>query len=162
MERALWSLMATMVVLSRTALSQCTPEWNDAFGSSSINNVITSMASFDDDGDGSNPIALFVGGSFTSIDGNTINRVAKRSGSSWVALGSGLANTAYAMTVFDTDGSGSNPDFNCSGGTPDEADSSTFFAAWSSGDPSADVNRSGGAPDDADVDFFFQHWNEGC
>jgi hypothetical protein len=53
-------------------------------------------------------------------------------------------------------------DFNCSGGSPDDADVDAFFTAWNSGETSADVNGSGGAPDDADVDEFFTRWNAGC
>lgn len=50
------------------------------------------------------------------------------------------------------------PDFNGSGGTPDDADVDAFFSAWSVGDESADFNLSGGTPDDADVDAFFTAW----
>jgi len=53
-------------------------------------------------------------------------------------------------------------DFNCSGGTPDDADVSAFFIAWASGLDNADVNESGGTPDDADVAHFFNRWNAGC
>lgn len=53
-------------------------------------------------------------------------------------------------------------DFNCSGGSPDDADIAAFFAAWNAGDPCADLNHSGGSPDDADIASFFQHWNAGC
>ncbi|NUQ68197.1 MAG: hypothetical protein HUU18_07965 [Phycisphaerales bacterium] len=53
-------------------------------------------------------------------------------------------------------------DFNCSGGTPDDADVAAFFDAWNNGDASADFNASGGTPDDADVDEFFTRWNAGC
>lgn len=53
-------------------------------------------------------------------------------------------------------------DFNCSGGTPDDADVDAFFLAWNNGEASADLNASGGTPDDADVDHFFTRWNMGC
>jgi len=53
-------------------------------------------------------------------------------------------------------------DFNCSGGTPDDADVAAFFDAWNNGDDSADVNGSGGTPNDADVAYFFERWSAGC
>lgn len=52
-------------------------------------------------------------------------------------------------------------DFNNSGGTPDDADVTAFFAAWNAGDECADANGSGGTPDDADVTTFFNLWNAG-
>ncbi|MBK9188468.1 MAG: hypothetical protein IPM33_05870 [Phycisphaerales bacterium] len=52
-------------------------------------------------------------------------------------------------------------DFNGSGGTPDDADVTDFFAAWNAGDACADANASGGTPDDADVALFFALWNAG-
>lgn len=52
-------------------------------------------------------------------------------------------------------------DFNCSGGTPDDADVNEFFTAWNAGSPQADVNASGGTPDDADLTTFFERWNSG-
>lgn len=52
-------------------------------------------------------------------------------------------------------------DYNNSGGTPDDADVTAFFAAWSNGDPCADANGSGGTPDDVDVTTFFNLWDQG-
>ncbi len=62
------------------------------------------MAVFDD---GSGP-ALYLGGSFASVDGVTANDIAKWDGTSWSAVGGGLAGTSSgvgALTVFD-DGHG--------------------------------------------------------
>lgn len=53
-------------------------------------------------------------------------------------------------------------DFNFSGGVPDDADVTAFFAAWNAGHPAADFNRSGGTPDDGDVTAFFAAWGAGC
>ena len=53
-------------------------------------------------------------------------------------------------------------DFNCSEGTPDDADVTAFFEAWNAGDPLADLNESEGTPDDADITLFFARWNQGC
>lgn len=46
---------------------------------------------------------LYVGGAFTTADGNAANNIAKWDGSAWSALGSGLDNTVYALT-FDNNG----------------------------------------------------------
>jgi hypothetical protein len=52
-------------------------------------------------------------------------------------------------------------DYNNSGGTPDDADVSLFFADWNAGAACADTNHSGGTPDDADVTTFFSLWTAG-
>jgi len=46
---------------------------------------------------------LYAGGSFTIIDGNTVNRIAKWDGSSWSALGTGLNGTCREI-AFDSGG----------------------------------------------------------
>ncbi|MBK9188148.1 MAG: immunoglobulin domain-containing protein [Phycisphaerales bacterium] len=84
-----------------------------------------------------------------------------------------FANQTYLIRIggntFSTFGTGTLTlslrclgDFNNSGGTPDDADVTSFFEAWSTGDSSADVNGSGGTPDDADVAYFFELWDSGC
>lgn len=47
----------------------------------------------DDDGNGN----LYAGGSFISIDGITVNHIAKWNGSSWSAMGSGVNGDVYAI-----------------------------------------------------------------
>lgn len=44
---------------------------------------------------------LFVGGSFTTMDGLTVNQIARWDGIAWSALGNGLNNTVQAMAVHD-------------------------------------------------------------
>jgi len=76
-----------------------------------MNNRVSTLAVFDD-GSGGGP-ALYAGGSFTTADGVSANRIAKWDGSSWSPLGSGmgsLSDTAvWALAVFD-DGSGGGPE----------------------------------------------------
>lgn len=84
----------------------------------------------------------------------------------------GMANEGqYDCIVTNTCGSATSTpaqlsvclaDFNCSGGTPDDSDVSSFFVAWNNGEGSADINASGGTPDDADVAYFFTRWSAGC
>jgi len=53
-----------------------------------------------DDGTGGGP-ALYVGGGFTTAGGVPANRIAKWDGTSWSALGSGVNDGVFALTVFD-------------------------------------------------------------
>jgi hypothetical protein len=55
-----------------------------------------------DDGSGS---ALYVGGSFTTVDGAPAARVARWNGTSWMQVGAGLASNVGALASF-ADGSG--------------------------------------------------------
>jgi hypothetical protein len=75
--------------------------WTGLGGGVTGGTVIYDLQSFDD---GSGP-ALFAVGDFTTIGGNSISRVAKWDGSSWLPLGSGVNSVAYALAVYD-DGSG--------------------------------------------------------
>lgn len=84
----------------------CWPDFEASlFPANDLNGEVRAIAVFDD---GSGP-ALFVGGTFTTARGVTVNRVAKWNGSSWSALGSGLGASSSpsvdALLVFD-DGSG--------------------------------------------------------
>lgn len=70
-------------------------------------NFGAAMATFDD---GTGP-KLFVGGDFAQADGVTVQHIASWDGSTWQALGSGLAGTAFpyggnGLVAFD-DGTGS-------------------------------------------------------
>ena len=75
------------------------------FPANELDNQVRAVAVFDD---GAGP-ALYVGGTFTTAGGITVNRVAKWDGSGWSALGSGLGGgtspSVDALLVFD-DGSG--------------------------------------------------------
>jgi hypothetical protein len=42
---------------------------------------------------------LYVGGNFTLIGGNTVNRIAYWNGTSWFAMGAGANNTVYSLNV---------------------------------------------------------------
>jgi hypothetical protein len=77
-----------------------------ALGGGGVSDLVDTFATYDD---GSGP-ALYAAGSFTSAGGVAANRVAKRAGTSWFPLGSGLQNvdgtgTVKGLAVFD-DGSG--------------------------------------------------------
>jgi len=66
---------------------------------------VAALAVFDD---GNGP-ALYAGGSFTSINGVPMNRIAKRVGTSWEPLGDGVGNSSTvtgveALAVYDDGG----------------------------------------------------------
>ncbi len=62
------------------------------------------MAVFDD---GSGP-ALYVGGSFNTAGGASVNNIARWDGQTWSPLGAGLDSSVAVMIVFD-DGLGGGP-----------------------------------------------------
>ncbi len=70
------------------------------------NAVIYALTTFDEDGNGPNPAALFAGGMFTQAGSVAANRIARWNGSSWSALGLGMDNFVNALAVYDDDGSG--------------------------------------------------------
>ncbi len=62
---------------------------------------------FDDDGRGARQPALYVAGSFKWAGGIEVNHIARWDGSSWEALGAGIAGTPVeSLCVFDEDGPG--------------------------------------------------------
>jgi uncharacterized membrane protein len=79
--------------------------WNgsswSAVGSGVESGSVNALLSYDD-GQGS---ALYIGGQFTQLGGQSVSRVAKWSGGTWSALGSGVPGTVYALAAFD-DGDG--------------------------------------------------------
>lgn len=97
------SLTSVLVMASLASGDDCQPAWIPTFvGGNSVSGTVISQAVFND-GAGD---ALFVGGTFITAGGQTVNRIARWNGASWSPLGSGLGNNAVlAMATFD-DGSG--------------------------------------------------------
>jgi hypothetical protein len=85
----------------------CQPSWLPTFGGQpGVNANIYAVTVFDD---GGGP-ALYAGGTFTTAGGVAANSIAKWNGTSWSALGSGMAGGVFGpfvgvLAVFD-DGSG--------------------------------------------------------
>ena len=73
-----------------------------ALGSGIDDSSVRTLTVFDD-GSGGGP-ALYAGGNFTGAGGGPANYIAKWSGTSWSALGSGVNNNVFALTVFDDGG----------------------------------------------------------
>jgi hypothetical protein len=79
-----------------------------------VNDGVYAMTVFDDDGDGPNLPALFIGGFFSQAGETNAMAVARFDGKSFAALGEGIttfgsAGLVHAMTAFDDDGAGPNP-----------------------------------------------------
>jgi hypothetical protein len=90
-------------------------KWNGSRWSpveSGVSGSVFALTAFDD-GSGGGP-ALYVGGNFTFASGVPANGIAKWSGTSWSAVGSGIGSTS-ALTVFD-DGNGGGPALYAAGG----------------------------------------------
>jgi len=97
------AVMWSPVALS-TAAADCEPQWILEFeGQEGLNGAIQVLAVFDDDS-GGGP-ALYAGGWFTTAGGVEVNHIARWNGESWTALGSGMDDVVFALTVYD-DGSG--------------------------------------------------------
>ncbi|MCH7792408.1 MAG: hypothetical protein IID31_09045, partial [Planctomycetes bacterium] len=74
---------------------------------------VESLYVFDDDGDGPNKPALFVGGLFNSVNGVNSRGVIKWDGQTWHSLDGGLSGlswpSAHALLAFDEDGDPATP-----------------------------------------------------
>lgn len=80
--------------------------WSEVGGG--VNFFVDAMVTWDDDGPGPNPPALFVGGNFTVVGGNVpISYVAKWDGQNWSDVGGGTDSNILSLAVFDEDGAGS-------------------------------------------------------
>ena len=123
--------------------SACEPSWVPTFGQTpGINDSVWALTAFDD---GGGP-ALYAGGFLTSAGGVLANHVAKWTGSSWEALGSGTNGYVYALAAFD-DGAGpalyAGGEFTSAGGVP-----ANDIARWDGSSWSALGSGIGGAGGD--------------
>jgi len=75
--------------------------WSDVGVGLPSNGVVNNMTVFDD---GTGP-ALYLGGSFTSIDGVAVDHIARWDGQAWSSVGGGVSGTVNSLIVHD-DGSG--------------------------------------------------------
>ncbi len=70
------------------------------------NAQITTLAAFDPDAAGPEPVQLVVGGDFTTIGETTASRLAIGNGLTWRPMGSGVNGNVRATTTWDPDGPG--------------------------------------------------------
>ncbi len=90
-------LMTIVALWGSLALGVCPPQWTSTFASCDAGGTVNAAVIFDD---GTGP-ALYVGGSFTTVNGVTMNRVAKYDGHVWTALGPGFSNSVNALYVWN-------------------------------------------------------------
>lgn len=94
-----------LFLIASGASGQCS--WSVPPGMNSMG--AGSMLTFDEDGPGPNPPALFVGGFFTTAAGGP-NNFARWDGTSWTAVGGASPNAeVLGMTSYDEDGPGGQP-----------------------------------------------------
>ncbi len=77
---------------------------------SGMDDTVAALASFDDDGPGPRPRALYAAGAFTTAGGVLVNGIARWNGASWETLAGGLDGPAAALAAFDPDGAGPAPE----------------------------------------------------
>lgn len=120
-----------------------------------MNGIIHAVRSFDDDGPGPHPAALYVGGYFTAAGGHPAYRIAKWNGRGWWTLGSGMDNYVMALTDFDADGDGAGGPMLVAGGRFVAAGgiSAPKIAAWTGCPLLGDLNCDG-TIDAYDVEAF--------
>jgi Immunoglobulin domain len=89
-------------------------------GSGAANGSVLALSVYDPDGPGPMPDQLVAAGSFTSIGGSTILRIAKFDGTTWTGFGAGVNSTVWALQHWDS-GTGdqlyAGGDFTASGAT---------------------------------------------
>ena len=107
--RSVAMFLGATIGFAAAARAQCPPRWSDRFGGSGLNDYVSCLTVFDDDGAGPNPPALYAGGQFLGGTTTQMRRVARWNGRSWSKLGSGMNNPVTALASFDDDGPGPHP-----------------------------------------------------
>ncbi len=105
----LWRALGTAPVLLALVLAlggapgaqAASFDWAFGFAGPDMETFVYAFVVFDD---GTGP-ALYAGGDFRTAGGAIFYYIAKWTGTSWAALGSGMNNTVRGLTVFD-DGNG--------------------------------------------------------
>jgi hypothetical protein len=118
-----------------------------------MNNVVTSLTTWDPDGAGPQPPYLVAGGSFTTAGGVSALRLAKFDGLSWTPIGTGMNNVVWTLGHWNP-GTGDEMivggDFTTAGGTPASGIArwnGTSFQAFGSGTTGSVRNTTPWDPD---------------
>lgn len=114
------------------ALAQCPPEWSDQFAATDLNERVKAFVLFDEDDTGPLPPSVFVGGYFTTADGEPATRIARWRDNQWSRVGSGMDGPIDALVVFDEDGAGPIPAALFAGGSFTTASGQpiSYLARW--------------------------------
>lgn len=81
-----------------------------------MNDAVLALTTWDPDGTGPLHAQLVAAGRFTTAGGVTVNRIARWTGSQWVAFGSGMNDWVESVTTWDPDGTGPLPEQLVAGG----------------------------------------------
>ncbi len=107
------ALYAAGAFLPYGAQGVATARWNGTCWSGLPGNFTSSsgphsyaLSTFDADGPGPNPPALFLGGPYLRLNGVSIGGLAKWNGAAWSAVADPSLSSVYALAVFDDDGDG--------------------------------------------------------
>lgn len=130
-------------------------------GGVGANGTVLALSSFND-GAGA---ALFVGGTFTSAGGVLANRMARWSGTSWSALGTGVSGGhVFALAAVGPDSCGASGDLFVGGSFTNSPGGDSRLARWS-GCPAPSVDLTcDGVVDGADLGVLLAAWGPclGC
>ncbi len=94
-------VVAVTSLVPRSLQAQpCTPQWVPGVGQSGLSGPAQATHAFDDSGG----MALYVGGSFVTAGGLTVNNVAKWNGTFWSTLSSGTNSVVNALASYNDGG----------------------------------------------------------
>ncbi len=107
------AFLAAFATSSARAGQACGPYWTTL--DTGADHFVHALVEYDD---GTGP-ALYAGGQFTVMGGQTVHGIARWTGSTWQSVGTGVAGSnpllgVYALTVFD-DGTGNGPELYAGG-----------------------------------------------
>ncbi len=104
-------------------------DWSKV-GNFGLSSTCYGLATYDPDGAGPAPEALYAGGLFITADSTSAQHVARWDGSNWTRLDDGLNNFVYDLIEFDSDGSGPlPPSLYAAGGFTASGDTDALYIA---------------------------------
>ncbi len=113
----------------------CPPQWLPAPPGPFLDARIEGLTSWDSDGKGPEPARVVAVGMFQAAGSTPLNFVARLGPAGWEPIGTGTNGTTYAVTSFDSDGTGPDPAELYIGGVFFEAGGlpANEVARWSNG-----------------------------
>jgi hypothetical protein len=143
-KRKPWCAAFAMLQLAAgRATAQCGPQWLAGSGVPGVNGTVYSAIMWDPDGAGPQAPRLVIVGSFTVAGGAGASNIAMWDGVTWMPLGSGLNDAAYALATLPNGSLVAAGSFTAAGGAP-----ASHIARWNGSGWSglgAGINGSAGA-----------------
>jgi hypothetical protein len=115
------ALMRLGAVSASAQTPPCEPAWRSWGVTPGVDNPVHETTTWDPDGAGPLPAQLVAGGSFITAGGATVNSIARWDGMLWHPFGPGFvggsgSTRVEAITTWDPDGAGPQPDVLVAGG----------------------------------------------